>query len=134
VDLPPDQSAVIFQNGPTNISLVHNSHFLFVFFSVEPSEEINGKTDLPFFSASFFYYKFIDLTAAEMSSATEKFLSSNTLSFVVQLSVGRVTTVELRNESYATGRVVEVWSRLRWASRAGLPDFFLGHHTKKPEV
>lgn len=32
----------------------------------------------------------------------------NTLSCVIELSLGKVTTVELRNESYVTGRVAEV--------------------------
>jgi hypothetical protein len=43
-----------------------------------------------------------------MSKAAESFMAANTLSFVVGLSVGKVTTVELRNESYVTGRVTEV--------------------------
>ena len=48
------------------------------------------------------------LAAKIMSLATEKFLASNTLSFVVTLAVGKVTTVELRNESHVTGRITEV--------------------------
>ena len=36
---------------------------------------------------------------------------ANSLSFVVGLSVGKVTTVELRNESYVTGRITEVTFR-----------------------
>ena len=43
-----------------------------------------------------------------MASAAEKFWASNSLSFVVGLSSGLVTTIELRNESHVTGRVVEV--------------------------
>ena len=43
-----------------------------------------------------------------MSKAAESFMAANTLSFVVGLSVGKVTTVELRNESYVTGRLTEV--------------------------
>ena len=43
-----------------------------------------------------------------MSSAAEKHAKANTLSCVVGLCVGKVTTIELRNESHITGRVVEV--------------------------
>jgi small nuclear ribonucleoprotein (snRNP)-like protein len=43
-----------------------------------------------------------------MSSAKEKFLSVNTLAGVVQQCVGSVTTIELRNEAYVTGHVVDV--------------------------
>lgn len=43
-----------------------------------------------------------------MSSAAEKFHASNTLSFVVGLCVGKVTTVELKNDCFVTGRVTEV--------------------------
>ena len=51
------------------------------------------------------------LAAKIMSLATEKFLASNTLSFVVTLAVGKGTTVELRNESHVTGRITEVNER-----------------------
>lgn len=43
-----------------------------------------------------------------MSSAAEKHAKANTLSCVVGFCIGKVTTVELRNESHVTGRVVEV--------------------------
>ena len=43
-----------------------------------------------------------------MSGAAEKHAKANTLSCVVGLCVGKVTTIELRNESHITGRVVEV--------------------------
>ena len=50
-----------------------------------------------------------------MSSAAEKHAKANTLSCVIGLCIGKVTTVELRNESHVTGRVVEV-SILRFFS------------------
>lgn len=43
-----------------------------------------------------------------MTSAAEKHAKANTLSCVIGLCIGKVTTVELRNESHVTGRVVEV--------------------------
>ena len=43
-----------------------------------------------------------------MSSAAEKHAKANTLSCVVGLCIGKITTIELRNESHITGRVVEV--------------------------
>jgi hypothetical protein len=43
-----------------------------------------------------------------MSSAAEKHAKANTLSCVIGLCIGKVTTVELRNESHVTGRIVEV--------------------------
>ena len=43
-----------------------------------------------------------------MSSAKEQFLKFNTLSCLIGQCVGYVTTVELRNEAFVTGKVVEV--------------------------
>ena len=43
-----------------------------------------------------------------MSSAAEKHAKANTLSCVIGFCIGKVTTIELRNESHITGRVVEV--------------------------
>ena len=43
-----------------------------------------------------------------MSSAKEQFLKFNTLSGLIGQCVGSVTTVELRNEAFVTGKVVEV--------------------------
>jgi len=43
-----------------------------------------------------------------MSQAADKYLSNNTLSFVISLSIGKRTTVELRNDTYVTGRIIEV--------------------------
>jgi len=43
-----------------------------------------------------------------MSKKADSFMRCNTLACVVQMSLGKVTTVELRNESYATGKVTEV--------------------------
>ena len=43
-----------------------------------------------------------------MSSAAEKHAKANTLSCIIELCIGKVTTIELRNESHVTGRVVEV--------------------------
>ena len=43
-----------------------------------------------------------------MASAAEKHAKANTLSCVIGLCVGKITTIELRNESHITGRVVEV--------------------------
>ena len=43
-----------------------------------------------------------------MSNAAEKHAKANTLSCVIGLCIGKITTIELRNESHITGRVVEV--------------------------
>ena len=43
-----------------------------------------------------------------MSSAKEQFLKFNTLSCLIGQCVGYVTTVELRNEAFVTGKVMEV--------------------------
>ena len=43
-----------------------------------------------------------------MTSAAEKHAKANTLSCIIGFCIGKVTTVELRNESHVTGRVVEV--------------------------
>ena len=43
-----------------------------------------------------------------MSKELNSFMRVNTLSCVIELSLGKVTTVELRNESFVTGKVVEV--------------------------
>ena len=43
-----------------------------------------------------------------MSKKADSFMRCNTLACVVGMSLGKVTTVELRNESYATGTVAEV--------------------------
>lgn len=43
-----------------------------------------------------------------MSVAKDRFLENNTLACVIELCVGHVTTVELRNESHVTGRVTHV--------------------------
>ena len=43
-----------------------------------------------------------------MSSAKEQFLKFNTLSCLIGQCVGSITTVELRNEAFVTGKVVEV--------------------------
>ena len=72
------------------------------------------------------------------SSNHEKYLLNNTLACVANLCVGRVTTVELRNEAHVTGRVVEVdghmnvtMSDVRFhdpARRAkDFPSFFVHH-------
>ena len=52
------------------------------------------------------------------SSNHEKYLLNNTLACVASLCVGKVTTVELRNEAHVTGRVVQVRSCrvARWLS------------------
>ena len=49
-----------------------------------------------------------------MSRAAENHAKANTLSCVIGLCIGKVTTIELRNESHVTGRIVEVsvWKRL----------------------
>jgi len=52
-----------------------------------------------------------------MTSGAEKFRTSNTLSFVVGLCVGKVTTVELTNDCFVTGRVTQVKSCLNWINR-----------------
>ena len=44
----------------------------------------------------------------KMSKEANSYMRANTLSCVVELSLGKVTTVELRNESFVTGKVVEV--------------------------
>lgn len=44
----------------------------------------------------------------QMKSALETHLLHNNLSCVVRLCVGKETTVELRNEAFVTGRVIEV--------------------------
>ena len=51
---------------------------------------------------------FFFLFLVTMSSAKEKFLKYNTLSCLVGQCVGHVTTVELRNEAFVTGKVLEV--------------------------
>ena len=38
----------------------------------------------------------------------EGFLAANTLSCVVKMCLGKVTTIELRNEAFATGLITEV--------------------------
>ena len=43
-----------------------------------------------------------------MSKAKELYLKTNTLSCVVALCRGYVTTIELRNEAHVTGKVVDV--------------------------
>jgi len=43
-----------------------------------------------------------------MTTAKEQFLKFNTLSGLVGECVGTITTVELRNEAFVTGKVVEV--------------------------
>lgn len=43
-----------------------------------------------------------------MSTAKEKFLKVNTLACLVGQCVGHVTTVELRNEAFVSGKVVHV--------------------------
>ena len=43
-----------------------------------------------------------------MSSAKETHLMPNTLAYVVRMCLGKVTTVELRNEAHVTGRVIDV--------------------------
>jgi hypothetical protein len=43
-----------------------------------------------------------------MSSAQETFLANNTLTCVLRLCLGKETTVELRNEAFVSGRVVDV--------------------------
>lgn len=43
-----------------------------------------------------------------MSTAKEQFLKHNTLTCIVELCVGHKTTVELRNEAYVSGRIIEV--------------------------
>ncbi len=50
-----------------------------------------------------------------MTSAAEKHARANTLSCVIGLCIGKVTTVELRNESHVTGRVVEVSTSKRFS-------------------
>ena len=40
-------------------------------------------------------------------------MRANTLACVIELSLGKVTTVELRNESYVTGKITEVRSLFR---------------------
>ena len=43
-----------------------------------------------------------------MTAAMEGFLAANTLSCVVKMCLGKVTTIELRNEAFATGLITEV--------------------------
>ncbi len=43
-----------------------------------------------------------------MQGTGDQFLLHNTLACVLRMCEGRVTTVELRNEAYVTGRVVAV--------------------------
>ena len=54
------------------------------------------------------FRRFFFLFLVTMSSAKEKFLKYNTLSCLVGQCVGHVTTVELRNEAFVTGKVLEV--------------------------
>ena len=51
---------------------------------------------------------FFSIFSFTMSSAKEKFLKYNTLSCLIGQCVGYVTTVELRNEAFVTGKVMEV--------------------------
>ena len=43
-----------------------------------------------------------------MSKEASSYMRANTLACVIELSLGKVTTVELRNESYVTGKITEV--------------------------
>lgn len=43
-----------------------------------------------------------------MSTAKEKFLKINTLACLVEQCVGHITTIELRNEAYVSGKVSQV--------------------------
>ena len=51
---------------------------------------------------------FFSIFSFTMSSAKENFLKYNTLSCLIGQCVGYVTTVELRNEAFVTGKVMEV--------------------------
>ena len=43
-----------------------------------------------------------------MSKEASSYMRANTLACVIELSLGKVTTVELRNESFVTGKITEV--------------------------
>ena len=42
------------------------------------------------------------------SKKSDVFMRCNTLACTVELALGKITTVELRNESFVTGKVIEV--------------------------
>ena len=43
-----------------------------------------------------------------MSKAKESYTKANTLSCIVGLCVGHVTTIELRNDAHVTGKIISV--------------------------
>ena len=45
---------------------------------------------------------------AAMTSATETYLENNTLAVILKMCLGKMTCVELRDESHVLGKVVEV--------------------------